>query len=169
MVVSNRFYIKPLAAAAMLYAASAGAQQDQPESHEGHLHGASHEAHTMEEVMGRATPLDREVVEMSQSATVLAGEDLRREVSNNIGETLTRQAGLANASFGQNVGRPVIRGLQGQRVGVLANNMAASDASAVSQDHAVSIEPFLADQVEVLRGPATLLYGSGSIGGAATR
>jgi iron complex outermembrane receptor protein len=115
--------------------------------------------------MSRSNGVARDIVEMSQSATVLAGEDLRREAANNIGETLTRQAGLSNASFGQNVGRPVIRGLQGQRVGVLTNTMSASDASAVSQDHAVSVEPFLADQVEVLRGPATLLYGSGSIGG----
>ncbi|NNK34271.1 MAG: TonB-dependent receptor [Xanthomonadales bacterium] len=154
-----------LAVAAFLFVATASAQQDIAEIHDDHGHGSDHEEHDLEEVVVRATPLDRDVLEISQSATVLAGEDLRREVSNSIGETLTRQAGLANASFGQNVGRPVIRGLQGQRVGVLTNNMAASDASAVSQDHAVSVEPFLADQVEVLRGPSTLLYGSGSIGG----
>ncbi|NCF61316.1 MAG: TonB-dependent receptor [Gammaproteobacteria bacterium] len=151
-----------LTAAAVFAAQQAGAQQ---ESHEEHLHREGHQAHDIEEVIVRATPLDRDLVEISQSATVLSGEDLYREVGNNIGETLTRQAGLANASFGQNVGRPVIRGLQGQRVGVLTNNMAASDASAVSQDHAVAVEPFLADQVEVLRGPSTLLYGSGAIGG----
>jgi iron complex outermembrane receptor protein len=149
----------------LLYAASGVAQVDSTETHADHDHGTGYEDHSLEEVIVQATPLDRDLVEMSQSATVLAGEDLRREVTNNIGDTLTRQAGLANASFGQNVGRPVIRGLQGQRVGLLLNNMAANDASAVSQDHAVSIEPFLADQVEVLRGPATLLYGSGSIGG----
>ena len=150
---------------ALLFASQVFAQSEPPESHEGHHHGSEHEDHELEEVVVQATPLDRDLMELSQSATVLAGEDLRREVSNNIGETLTRQAGLANASFGQNVGRPVIRGFQGQRVGLLLNNMSASDASAVSQDHSVSIEPFLADQVEVLRGPATLLYGSGSIGG----
>ena len=150
---------------ALLFASQVFAQSEPPESHEGHHHGSEHEDHDLEEVVVQATPLDRDLMELSQSATVLAGEDLRREVSNNIGETLTRQAGLANASFGQNVGRPVIRGFQGQRVGLLLNNMSASDASAVSQDHSVSIEPFLADQVEVLRGPATLLYGSGSIGG----
>ncbi len=149
----------------LLLASQGFAQQPPTETHEGHLHGTEHEDHDLEEVIVQATPLDRDLMELSQSATVLTGEDLRREVSNNIGETLNRQAGLANASFGQNVGRPVIRGFQGQRVGMLLNNMSASDASAVSQDHAVSIEPFLADQVEVLRGPATLLYGSGSIGG----
>ena len=154
-----------LSIVSLLFASQVVAQSEPPESHEDHLHGTEHEAHDLEEVIVQATPLDRDLMELSQSATVLAGEDLRREVSNNIGETLTRQAGLSNASFGQNVGRPVIRGFQGQRVGLLLNNMSASDASAVSQDHSVSIEPFLADQVEILRGPATLLYGSGSIGG----
>ena len=154
-----------LSVVVLLFASQGFAQQSPPETHEGHLHGTEHEDHDLEEVIVQATPLDRDLLELSQSATVLAGEDLRREVSNNIGETLNRQAGLANASFGQNVGRPVIRGFQGQRVGMLLNNMSASDASAVSQDHAVSMEPFLADQVEILRGPATLLYGSGSIGG----
>jgi len=154
-----------LPATCLLAVSTAAAQHATTESHEEHQHTAGHEIHDIEEVIVRATPLDRDVAEISQSATVLTGENLSRQVANTIGETLARQAGLANASFGQNVGRPVIRGLQGQRVGVLANNMTASDASAVSQDHAVSIEPFLADQIEVLRGPSTLLYGSGSIGG----
>ena len=130
-----------------------------------HTHSPHHAHDEIEEVLVRATPLQRGQAELTQSATVLSGETLNRELANNIGETLTRQAGLANASFGQNIGRPVIRGLQGQRVGVLSNNMSAGDASAVSQDHAVATEPFLADQIEILRGPATLLYGSGAIGG----
>ena len=153
----------------MLLLASSGAmaqsQAHDTEDHHGHEHGGDHAHAGLEEVVVRATPLQRNLDQLSQSATVLSGETLRSELANNIGETLPRQAGLANASFGQNVGRPVIRGLQGQRVGVLSNNMSASDASAVSQDHAVAIEPFLADQIEILRGPATLLYGSGAIGG----
>ena len=129
------------------------------------IHGESHRHGELEEVVVTATPLSRNLLEMSQSATVLSGAALEREVANNIGDTLSRVPGLSNASFGQNVGRPVIRGFEGARVGVLNNNMASSDASAVSQDHAVSVEPFLADQIEVLKGPSTLLYGSGSIGG----
>jgi len=129
------------------------------------IHGSEHDHKELEEVRVTATPLSRNLVEMSQSATVLSGVKLDRELTNNIGDTLSRIPGLSNASFGQNVGRPVIRGFEGARVGVLNNNMGAADASAVSQDHAVAVEPFLADQVEVLKGPATLLYGSGSIGG----
>jgi iron complex outermembrane receptor protein len=129
------------------------------------IHGEDHDHELLEEIVVTATPLKRNVLEMSQSATVLSGAELDRDVANNLGDTLSHMPGLANASFGQNVGRPVIRGFEGARVGVLNNNMATADASAVSQDHAVAIEPFLADQIEVLRGPATLLYGSGAIGG----
>ena len=146
-----------------LAAAAPEPAQDSPS--EDRLHGETHDHDVLEEVVVTATPLERDVIEISQSATVLRGAALDRELNNSIGETLARLPGLANASFGQNIGRPVIRGLQGARVGVLANNMTSADASAVSQDHAVPVEPFLADQVEVLRGPATLLYGSGSIGG----
>ncbi|MEE4174280.1 MAG: TonB-dependent receptor [Xanthomonadales bacterium] len=119
----------------------------------------------LEEIVVTATPIGRSAVELTQSAVVLQGEELNSELNNSIGETLTRLPGLNNASFGQNVGRPVIRGQQGVRIGVLNNNMNNFDASAVSQDHAVATEPFLADQVEVLRGPNTLLYGSSAIGG----
>lgn len=119
----------------------------------------------LEEILVTANPLARESSDLSQSSTVLQGAALRQQLANSLGETLARTPGLSNASFGENVGRPVIRGLQGTRVGILNNSLAVSDASSVSQDHAVSIEPFLADQIEVLRGPSTLLFGSGAIGG----
>ncbi len=124
-----------------------------------------HQHEALEEVLVTANPLNRSTTDLSQSATVLEGAALRQQLANSLGETLARMPGLANASFGENVGRPVIRGLQGTRVGILNNSLAVSDASSVSQDHAVSIEPFLADQIEVLRGPSTLLFGSGAIGG----
>ena len=129
------------------------------------IHGSDHDHEVLEEVRVTATPLSRDLIEMSQSAIILSGETLERELANNIGDSLSRIPGVSNASFGQNIGRPVIRGFEGARIGMLNNNMGAADASAVSQDHAVSVEPFLADQVEVLKGPSTLLYGSGSIGG----
>jgi iron complex outermembrane receptor protein len=125
----------------------------------------SHDHDKLEEIIVTANPLGRTSDDLAQSATVLEGEALRQQLANSLGETLARMPGIANASFGENVGRPVIRGLQGPRVGILSNSMATSDASSLSQDHAVSVEPFLADQIEVLRGPSTLLYGSGAIGG----
>ena len=124
-----------------------------------------HEHEILEEILVTANPLSREATDLSQSATVLQGAALRQQLANSLGETVARMPGLSNASFGENIGRPVIRGLQGTRVGILNNSLAVSDASSVSQDHAVSVEPFLADQIEVLRGPSTLLFGSGAIGG----
>jgi iron complex outermembrane receptor protein len=126
---------------------------------------SAHDHETLEEILVTANPLGRDSNDLSQSATVLEGEALSQQLANSLGETLARMPGLSNASFGENIGRPVIRGLQGTRVGILNNSLAVSDASSVSQDHAVSVEPFLADQIEVLRGPATLLFGSGAIGG----
>ncbi len=126
---------------------------------------APHNHQMLEEILVTANPLGRDSNDLSQSATVLEGQALSRQLASSLGETLARMPGLSNASFGENVGRPVIRGLQGARVGVLNNSLAVSDASSVSQDHAVSVEPFLTDQIEVLRGPTTLLFGSGAIGG----
>ncbi|MFZ5655950.1 MAG: TonB-dependent receptor [Pseudomonadota bacterium] len=79
---------------------------------------------------------------------------------------MSRLPGVQTSYFGPGVGRPIVRGFEGARVQVLNDGLAAGDGSTVSVDHAVSIEPFLADQIEVLKGPATLLYGSGAIGGA---
>ena len=110
-------------------------------------------------------PLSKQEAETALPVTVLTGDDLRRAARSTIGDTLGDIPGLANASFGPGVGQPVIRGQQGPRVTVLQNGTSSADASAVSADHAVSVEPLLADSIEVLRGPATLLYGAGAIGG----
>ncbi|MEM1410729.1 MAG: TonB-dependent receptor [Pseudomonadota bacterium] len=126
---------------------------------------ASEDRLDIEEVVVTATPIDRASTELTQSAVVLQGSDLNSEVTNSLGDTLSRLPGLSNASFGQNVGRPVIRGQQKARIGVLQDGMNIFDASAPSQDHAVATEPFLADSIEVLLGPNTLLYGSSAIGG----
>lgn len=110
-------------------------------------------------------PLQKQEAETALPVTVLTGEDLQRAARANIGDTLGDIPGLANASFGPGVGQPVIRGQQGPRVTVLQNGTSSADASAVSADHAVSVESLLADSIEVLRGPATMLYGAGAIGG----
>ena len=97
--------------------------------------------------------------------TVLTEEEIRAEASVSIGDSLSMQPGINNASFGPAVGQPVIRGQQGRRVMNLTNGMANADASGNSADHAVTVEPMLATGVEILRGPSTLLYGGGAIGG----
>ena len=110
-------------------------------------------------------PIHKKAAETALPVTVLSGEELRRLASSTLGETLGNKPGISNASFGPGVGRPVIRGQGGPRTINLSNGIAAADVSSLSPDHAVGIEPMLADSVEVLRGPATLLYGGGAIGG----
>lgn len=97
--------------------------------------------------------------------TVLSGEDLARELRPTIGETLQRQPGVSSTSFGPNASRPIIRGLGGERVRVLTDGIGSLDVSTSSVDHAVAINPLTADRIEVLRGPAALLFGSSAIGG----
>ncbi|MCP5143739.1 MAG: TonB-dependent receptor [Gammaproteobacteria bacterium] len=92
--------------------------------------------------------------------TALADTDMR-----SIGETVANTPGVTAADFGPAVGRPIIRGLGGGRVRVLEDGIGTMDVSTVSNDHAVAVEPVLARQVEIFRGPATLLYGSGASGG----
>ena len=98
-------------------------------------------------------------------ATQLSGDELTLKMGNTIGDTLKQELGMSSQSFGPGVGTPVIRGQSGPRVKVLENGIGSSDVSQLSPDHASSIEPAMAESIEVLRGPATLLYGSGIIGG----
>jgi iron complex outermembrane receptor protein len=112
-----------------------------------------------------SVPKRKAVAETALPVTVLTGNELASRIASTIGETLNNKPGLASASFGPSVGQPVIRGQQGPRVAVLQNSMRSADASALSADHAVSVEPVLAESIEVLRGPSTLLYGGGAIGG----
>lgn len=117
----------------------------------------------IEEVVVIAHPLSGEGI--AQAATVLDGRDLDRKRASSIGETLGREAGIHSAQFGKAVGRPVIHGLGGARVRVMEDRIDAMDVSVTSADHAVTVEPFVVDRVEVLKGSSALLYGSGAIGG----
>jgi iron complex outermembrane receptor protein len=113
-----------------------------------------------------ATPFEnRGELDMAQPVSVLRGDDLRRKREASLGDTLSRELGVASSSFGPGAGRPIIRGLDGPRIRVLENGIGTLDLSSVSPDHAVAVESFNASQIEVLRGPATLLYGSGASGG----
>ena len=96
---------------------------------------------------------------------VLTGEALAREVEDSLGATLRNQIGIHNTSFGPGVGQTVIRGQSGNRVQVLQNSVSNVDVSSISPDHVNGVEPALASRIEVIRGPSTLLYGNGAIGG----
>ena len=103
--------------------------------------------------------------ETALPVTILNDEALHDAVRGTLGDTLANQPGINNASFGPAVGQTVIRGQQGRRVMNLNNGLPTADASGNSADHAQAVEPILANAIEVLRGPATLLYGGGAIGG----
>ena len=120
----------------------------------------------LDSVIVRASPLAKSAEDLTQPVEVLAGERLDEMKAASLGETVNRLPGIQSSYHGPGVGRPIIRGMDGARVQVLSDGLASGDVSTVSVDHAVTIEPFLANQIEVLKGPATLLYGSGAIGGA---
>ena len=121
--------------------------------------------HLVDQVVVTAQPLSRTVEQLAQPTSVLRGDELIRKQSTSIGETLSQEPGLSSTFFGPVASRPVIRGQFGERVRVLTNGLDSLDASALSEDHQVTVESLLADRVEIIRGPATLLYGSGAAGG----
>ncbi len=145
------FKRRSLVAAMVLATATAAAESDDKTNDE------------IEELIVTAHPLSGEG--LSQAATLLAGAELDRKRAESIGATLASEPGIHNAAFGAAVGRPVVRGLGGPRVKVMEDRIDTMDVSVTSADHAVSVDSFIANRVEVLKGSSALLYGSGAIGG----
>jgi len=114
-------------------------------------------------VTGSIRAVDRR--DLSQSAAILTGEALAHARSNTLGDTLDRMPGISVSSYGPAVGRPVIRGLSGDRVRILVSGIGSIDASGSSPDHATAVDPATAESIEVLRGPSTLLFGNNAVGG----
>lgn len=121
---------------------------------------------TLPAVVVTAAPFQAgESAQIIAPAKVLSGDELRDKLGTTLGDTLSRELGVSSSAFGAGASRPVIRGLEGPRIKILQNGMTVSDVSAISNDHAVAAEASTARQIEILRGPAALLYGSGAIGG----
>ncbi|SNS18596.1 iron complex outermembrane recepter protein [Noviherbaspirillum humi] len=134
-----------------LFAASASAQEGDQ---------------TLPTVEVTATPFNAsEGAQILTPAKVLSGAELRNKLGTSLGATLNDELGVSASGFGAGASRPIIRGLEGPRLRIMQNGMGVGDVSTVSNDHAVAIESSTARQIEILRGPAALLYGSGAIGG----
>ena len=102
---------------------------------------------------------------LSQPSELLTGDALAVRRAGTLGETLSGLAGVSASGFGPQSSRPVIRGLDGDRIRLLDNGGASADASNLSFDHAVAVDPLVVERIEVLRGPAALLYGGNATGG----
>ncbi|MEK1912333.1 MAG: TonB-dependent receptor [Pseudomonas chlororaphis] len=98
-------------------------------------------------------------------STVLEGDELTLQQQGSLGETLNKQPGVSSSYFGPGASRPIIRGLDGDRIRLLRNGVGALDASSLSYDHAVPLDPVNVERIEIVRGPAALLYGGSAIGG----
>lgn len=158
-----------VALSALIVPLAAHAQQT-PTSDTRHADAEAHvdrHAKDLDAVIVTASPMRDAADAVSRPVDVLGGErlDEARGAGASLGEVVSGLPGVQSSNFGPGVGRPVIRGLDGPRVSVLNDGLSSQDVSTVSQDHSPAIEPFLADQIEVLKGPSTLLYGSGAIGG----
>ena len=125
---------------------------------------AEEETLILEEVEIKST---REKSDQSlEPSSTLGREELLKKGASTLGATLQDELGVANSTFGPNVGIPLIRGQHGPRTRVMVNGIGSHDLSSMSPDHGTSVESLLAKEVRVLRGPAAIRNGGGAIGGA---
>jgi iron complex outermembrane receptor protein len=112
-----------------------------------------------------ASPIGSDLFETVEPVNLLQGQGLRLRQEPTLGETTAQEVGVTSTYFGPNASRPIIRGLGGFDIRLLGNGLGLIDASAASPDHAVATSPFAAERIEVVRGPATVMYGGNAVGG----
>ncbi|MDI1242832.1 MAG: TonB-dependent receptor [bacterium] len=118
-----------------------------------------------EEVTVTATGTEQSVYEAFQTVNSVGGSKIAEQANTAIGEVLERESGIGKRSFGPGTGRPIIRGFDGDRVLVLQDGVRTGSVGSQSGDHGEPIDTMALERVEVIKGPATLLYGSNAIGG----
>ncbi len=149
--MSKLFSRRLVAAAAAALCAAASAQTSQPADV------------TLQPVIVTGNPLGAS--DVITPAQVLQGAGLLLRQASTLGEALNGLPGVSSTYFGPNASRPIIRGLDGDRIRILSNSGATLDASGLSYDHAVALDPIAVERIEVLRGPGALLYGGSAVGG----
>ena len=125
---------------------------------------ADDDFHRTGEIVVTAPYFER--LDLLAGTSALSGEELAQQSRGQIGDTLLSLPGVSATSFTPGSSRPVLRGFQGNRVAVLTDGIGNIDASNTSADHAVTIESLTTERIEVLRGPAVLLFGGQAVGGA---
>jgi len=126
---------------------------------------SANEAVLLPPIVVTANPLGSALFELVSPVSVLSGKDLLFRQESTLGETLSKLPGISSTYFGPNASRPVIRGLDGDRVRIMQNGVGMLDVSALSPDHATTVDPLVVDRIEVVRGPAALMYGGAAVGG----
>ena len=132
---------------------------------EGDITGHSDTEYHLDRVVVESSALRDTLFNSAQSVSVMSGIDIDEKARNSLGDTLAAEPGITSSSFGPGAGRPVIRGIGGDRIRILENGVGTLDISSASPDHAVTVESTLVDRIEVVRGPASLLYGTSAVGG----
>ncbi|WP_417323037.1 TonB-dependent receptor [Erythrobacter aureus] len=166
---SRRLFASTLALATVLAAAPIAAQEsqdptsseaDEPPSEDLHDRRIDYQGQIIVSAQGLRQ------FDLLAGTSVVEAADLQRNMDGQLGEVLASLPGVSASGFAPGASRPILRGFAGERVKVLVDGIGAIDASNTSDDHAVSIDPLTAESIEVLRGPAVLLFGSQAIGGA---
>ena len=159
--MTSKMLLLAAAAALFSYPAAAAVAADAADP----IPGDAAAAHPDQDQAIVITGIARREQDALGGVSVITTEELTRDVRPSIGETLQNQPGVTSSSFGPVASRPILRGLSGERVRILVDGIGSLDLSASDPDHAVAINPLTAEQIEVLRGPGALLFGSSAIGG----
>jgi iron complex outermembrane recepter protein len=120
----------------------------------------------LKEIPVTANPLELSSDEMSRPIYIMNGINLQNNKSSSLGNTLEKIPGVSNSAWGDSVGRPVIRGMDRNRIKILNNGLEVRDVSNMSGDHGIALDTMAAEQIEIIRGPESIIYGGGYRGGS---
>ncbi|MBT4212232.1 MAG: TonB-dependent receptor [Porticoccaceae bacterium] len=122
-------------------------------------------SNVLEEVIVTSSLVDQTLSDIENPLHVVSGEDISTNASQSLGESLDNLLGVSSTDYGAGVGQPIIRGMSGNRVKILSNGMVVRDVSGLGADHINDVDLNNIQQIEVVRGPSSLLYSNGTIGG----